>query len=335
MDSRLKKILWFGISTALIAALIYFADTEMFIGSLREADVLLLLPAFVAGLSVFTVWGYTWYRIFQKTGIDLSYFESLRVFMAGTFMNSITPLGQFGGEPVMAYLITRNSDSSYEKGLSSVLSSDLINTMPVLTFVFGGALYMLLFQSLNQVVIQAAYLTLLATVVGGGLVYLLWFKAGSIENSLLKVAGFLVDLIGRGERYRDLLEEKLTEVEKSFAAVGEDPMYLAKTVIVAHLGFAMQVVCMYFIMLSLGYTPDLSAIYFVVALSGLANFSPTPGGSGTVEGAIGGLATVFFPAVDKFAVGLTIGILFRLTTYWPGLVLGYLAFNSLENGDTG
>ncbi len=332
MDSKLKKILWFGISTSIIIGLIYFADTEMFLNSLRKADLLLLAPAFAAGLSVFTVWGYTWYRIFRKTDVGLNYFESLRLFMAGNFMNSITPLGQFGGEPVMAYLITKNSDAPYERGLSSVLSSDLINTMPVLTFVFGGAAYMLLFQSLNQVVVQAAYLTLLATLIGGGLVYFLWFEAGSIESALLRLVNYFVELIGRGEKYRGALEEKLEEVEKSFAAVGEDPAYLAKTVMVAHLGFALQVACMYFIMISLGYAPDLSSIYFVVALSGLANFSPTPGGSGTVEGAIAGLATVFFP-IEKFAVGLTIGILFRLTTYWPGLILGYLALNSLESGD--
>jgi hypothetical protein len=41
-----------------------------------------------------------------------------------------------------------------------------------------------------------------------------------------------------------------------------------------------------------------------------------------------GLITVFFTDIN-FAVGLIIAILFRLTTYWPGILIGWIALNSL------
>jgi len=107
MDSKLKKLAWFGVSTAIIGGLIYFADINKFIEALQSASGPLLVPAFATGLGVFLIFGYTWYRFLTKVGVDVSYFESVRLFLASQFMNSITPLGQFGGEPFMAYIIRK------------------------------------------------------------------------------------------------------------------------------------------------------------------------------------------------------------------------------------
>ena len=87
-----SKLLWFTISTLIIAGLIYFAGAEKFIKSVYQADISLLVLALGAGLLVFVFWGYSWYRIFQKSGIDMNLSSSLETFMAGQFMNSITPL---------------------------------------------------------------------------------------------------------------------------------------------------------------------------------------------------------------------------------------------------
>ncbi|MFB6190552.1 MAG: lysylphosphatidylglycerol synthase transmembrane domain-containing protein, partial [Candidatus Nanohaloarchaea archaeon] len=130
MDSRVEKLLWFGVSTAIIGAVIYFADVSKFLEAVRQANGWYLIPALGLGLSVFSIWGFTWYSFFRKIGISISYLKSLRMFMAGMFMNSITPVGQFGGEPFMAYVVERNVDVSYEKAFSTVLSADIVNAVP-------------------------------------------------------------------------------------------------------------------------------------------------------------------------------------------------------------
>ena len=331
MDSRTKKALWFGVSTAIILSLVYLADVDKFVEAIRTANLTLLAPAFFFGLAVFPAWAFTWYRVFRKAGINLSYFKSLEIFMAGTFMNSITPIGQFGGEPVMAYLVSKNSEGNYEESISSVFSADVINGIPMVTFVLGGASYLLLFGSLKDIVLQAVYAAFLATAIGGIIIYLLWFESGTIEGFLLGLAEKFTEKTGLFTDKIEDLEERLRDVEESFRTIGDDPRYLLETAVVAHIGFLFQVGCLYFIMLSLGYHVDFTPIYFVVVISGLANFSPTPGGSGTFEAVMAGVATAFFPVT--FAVGLIAAILFRMTTYWPGIVIGYIALNTLENGD--
>jgi uncharacterized protein (TIRG00374 family) len=83
-----------------------------------------------------------------------------------------------------------------------------------------------------------------------------------------------------------------------------------------------------FVLLSLGIRPDFTPIYFTVTLSSLASFSPTPGGSGTFEAAFSGLMVFFFEV--NIATAVTAAVLFRLTTYWPGLVIGYISLVGLE-----
>lgn len=330
MDSKLKKTLWFGVATAIIGGLIYFADVNKFIEALQSASTPHLVPAFASGMAVFLVFGYTWHRFLTKVGIGVTYYESLKLFLAGQFMNSITPLGQFGGEPFMAYIIRRNTDTSYEKAFSTVFSADVINGIPMLTFVLGGAFYLILFSSINDVILQTVYAGVGLTALGGLIVYLLWFKAGVIENYVLGVLTFFSNLTGLGASLVEKAEERLDKVQKSFETIGEDPKHLFKTAVVAHLSFVLQVVCLYFIMVSLGQSVEITPLYFIIAIAGLANFAPTPGGSGAYEATMAGILTFFLNI--QFPVAITVAILFRLTTYWPGLVIGYLSFLSVENG---
>lgn len=332
MDSRTKKILWFGVSTAIILALIYIVDFNKFIQEISSAKLIYFIPAVILGISVFLVWGFTWYRVFRKVGIDLTYSKSLEIFMAGTFMNSITPIGQFGGEPIMAYLLKNNSDASYEKSFTSVFSADIINAAPLITFVTAGTLYLLFFETLGGRVLQAVYAAILMTVFGGAIVYLLWFESGTIENFLLRVAEGFSEKTGLLKGRIEGFEKRLEEVERAFETIGEDPWYLFETALVSHLGFVIQGGTLYLVMLSLGVEVALAPIVFVVVISGLANFSPTPGGSGAYEVVMAKTAQAFFSIEPE--VGVAAAILFRLTTYWPGIIIGYIALNTLENGDS-
>jgi len=331
LSSRMKKVLWFGVSTAIILGMIYFADVQRFMAAIQRADIRYLVPAFSLGLSVFLVWTYTWYSFFKDMGMKISYSKSFRLFMAGNFFNSVTPLGQFGGEPFMAYIISKNTDYSAERGFSAVLSADIVNSAPTLTFIIGGALFQFLFgNTIRDEVLTVFYIVLLAAVGGALIVYLLWFKSGSIENALIRVLRRTTSAIGKGESMVTSLEERLKRVQDAFSEIGDNPVELLKTALVAHLGFLSQVVCLAFILLSLGFSFNFVPLYFTLTLSALANFSPTPGGSGTFEAAMAGLLALFLNIT--FAQALVAAILFRMTTYWPGILIGYISFNTLENG---
>lgn len=324
-----SQIGWFGVATLIIAVMIYFADINQFIAQIQRADKVLFLAAILCGLLAIPVWTNSWHQLINHMGEDLSFYESLRLFASGLFMNSVTPLGQFGGEPFMAYIIEDNTSIDYEESLSAVISADIINSIPIFTFVIGGSVLMLLFNSLNQLFMEILYIAIIITVLGGSLAYLLWFKSGYIEKRVLSVAHKITVLLGRGEKYVDILEERLQTLENAFKTVGEEPGELLKMSIIAHSFFIFQVLSLYLVMASVGVQADFTPLYFVLPMASLANFSPTPGGSGAYEAVMATILSALLGIPGSQAI--TIGILYRFTTFWPGLVIGYIAFSTIPN----
>ena len=57
--------------------------------------------------------------------------------------------------------------------------------------------------------------------------------------------------------------------------------------------------------------------------------SPTPGSVGTFEAGFAGLLVLFFPVAG--ATATSIAILYRIGTYLPGVVFGYISLVSLNH----
>jgi uncharacterized protein (TIRG00374 family) len=324
-----SKKLWFGVSTVVFLVIIYLADLGEFISAVQRADVTYLIPAYVIGMSPFLILAYVWHDFLKKINPGIRYLKTLQLFMAGSFLNSITPLGQFGGEPFMAYVIDRNTDASYEEAFSAVLSADLVNSIPGFTFLFGGGLYLLFFGAITDRILQVVAIGVVSCIILGVMLYLLWFRSGTIESQIISVLKALENFFGRGGKLVKAAEERLEEVESAFRTIGEDPKSLFKITLFTHTGFVVNTTVLYCLILALGVqNPAFTSIYFVLILSELANYSPTPGGSGTFEGAMAGLITLFM-SVD-FATALGIAMLYRTTNFWPSILIGYISLNSLE-----
>ncbi len=324
-----SQIGWFAVATLIIAGMIYFTDVSRFMEHLRTANKIYLLTAVGIGLLAIPVWTNSWYQLLNHMGEDLSFYESLKLFSSGLFMNSVTPLGQFGGEPFMAYIIDDNTRLNYEESLSSVISADIINSIPIFTFVLGGSVVLLFFNSLNQFFLEILYIAVAVIAIGSGLAYLLWFKSGYIENKILSLAEKLSSKMGRGQGFVEGLEERLNTLQDAFQTVGENPKDLLKMTAIAHLFFVFQVFSLYLVMRSVGVETAITPLYFVLPMTSLANFSPTPGGSGAYEAAMATILTTLLGVQGSLAV--TIGILYRFTTFWPGLIIGYLSISTLPN----
>jgi uncharacterized protein (TIRG00374 family) len=328
-DLKDSKWVWYGVTTLIFGVLIYFADVNKFIESLTSADPLYFLVALIFGLSFFVSNAIIWHSFLREIEISVSFWKSLKLFMAGNFMNSVTPLGNLGGEPFMAYIISRNTEANYQQSISSIVSADLVNTIPFITYSAGGILYLFLFGSIPNVIMRATYFTVALILVGGTIAYLLWFKEDLLENFILSLLERIENKLGERKYFR-AAEEKIEETINVFQKYGDNPRHLAKTSIVGHVSVVTQIICLYFVLLSLGVEPEIVPITLTVILSGLAAFTPTPGGSGTIEAAFSGLLMLFLPIA--FDMALAAAFLFRMTTYLPGIPLGYLALINLQKG---
>lgn len=329
MEVKESKWLWYGITTLIFAGLLYFADFSRFMDALTTARVAPFLVALGAGLSFFVTNAIVWHSFLNKGGTPVSMWKALKLFIAGNLMNSVTPLGNLGGEPFMAYVISKNTEANYQKAISSIVSADLVNTLPFITYSTAGILYFLVIGNTSNLIIRAGIFVAALVVLGAAIAYLLWFEEELLENMVLNLLHWIERNIG-GEKYIESAKEKVRETIAMFQKFGEDPKHLVKASLIGHTSVITQIISLYFVLLSLSVEPLIAPITLTVILSGLATFTPTPGGSGTFEAAFSGLMMLLIPVGSGTA--LAAAVLFRLTTYWSGIPLGYLALLNLEEG---
>ena len=329
VDIGWREWIWFIVSGALLAGLVYLADIGEFVASLRRADTSLFLVALVVGFSSLLVWAWVWHRFFETVGIEATVSQTVRMFLTGNFLNSITPLGQFGGEPIMAYIVSETTDVEYEKTLACVISADVVNATPFFTFTLGGILYLGVFGSLRGPLVEIAALSVVLLGLLSLVAYLLWSDDRNLGAILVRLTDALEARLGRAESLFESVRESVEGIEKAFQKAGNDRRFLITTAAISHLAILAQIVSLYFVFRSLGLPTEFVPLYLIVNLSVIATLSPTPGGAGTYEAAFAGLTTLFY-SVD-LATAVTAAVLFRLTTYWPGIPVGAVALLTLRD----
>lgn len=329
-----RTVLWFLVSTLIFAALVYVSDVGEFLATISSSDPGYVALAVLSGCFTLLMWSVVWHRFFGLFDVDVTFRDSVQLLLAGTFLNSVTPLGRFGGEPFVALLVSRRSEATAEQALSSVSSADLSNSLPFLTLGGASVAYLAAFGTLESVVADVAILLVLLLFAAGLAIYLLWFGgtrhvADAVDSPVSLDSGF-----GRWQRYVDAARAKLRELLAELRAVGRNPRNAAGTLLVSHLAVAGHVGATYFVLLAVDVEPVLPSIVLVVTLSALLTFSPTPGSTGTFEAGFAALVTVFFPV--GVATATSVAVLYRVGTYLPGVVLGYGSLVGLRAaGDDG
>jgi uncharacterized protein (TIRG00374 family) len=318
---------WYSVTTAIFAVLIYFADLQKFIQALTDVKVVYVAFATVFGVSTFLFWAAVWQVLFGSLNIKSRFSKTVRMALAGNFMNSVTPLGQFGGEPFMAYIVSKNTGASYEKSLSCIVSADIMSASPIITYMGAGLIYMMFWGVLENIFVKLVYLTIALMVFGLILVYFIWFEEDVLKNYLFGALDFLESRIAYLEKYSDSVKSRILEVERSFSKVGDNPAVILKGLVLSHLAIGAQFAALYLVLISKGLEPSLTAIFFTVIISGFSIWAPTPGGSGAYEATFSTVLMLFYSI--SLDIALTVAILFRISTFWSGIVIGYPAILSL------
>lgn len=126
-------------TTLVLLILVAVIDTGRGLEMILSADPGFLAAAFVLANATLLINAIVWKEVLKGVGIELSYRKTVQVVLTNTFINNITPFGNTGGEPVIAYYLAEKFDQSKGRTLSAVLTADIINFSPLLTSALAGA----------------------------------------------------------------------------------------------------------------------------------------------------------------------------------------------------
>jgi hypothetical protein len=255
------------------------------------------------------------------SGIGLTLWQVLKLNLAAVFINNITPLGNIGGEPFVAKRMSQYTDETFETMFSIILVADLVTFSPIVTsFVLGTIILILGLPAYFSVQLTSIFLVLTILTI---LLYYRRFQAleiffGVVRSSANYVESFSGKSIGVNKRISDLSDglSKFSSFKKTLSGLA----------LLAHTGFLADITAIFLVSVSIGEPVGFFMLFVIVPLSRIANYAPTPGGSGFYEAGLSGLLVSLGGISLSAAVSVT--IIYRFITYYVGILLGYFAFNS-------
>ncbi|WP_276246231.1 lysylphosphatidylglycerol synthase transmembrane domain-containing protein [Haladaptatus sp. YSMS36] len=311
-----KTILKIGIGFLVAVAALYLVGKASGLRAVEESliygDHQWLVVACLSTFLGLVAWSKVWQIVLSIVGIEASLPRVTSTFFAGTFANYITPLGQVGGEPLIAYVISTEMDTNYENSLTSVVTADLLNLVPFFVFSVVGMGVLLVRAELPPVVQTSAY-GLVALVVAVPVTsYIGWNHRTGVKRAVAAVVRPIARFTDRMQV--DSLLARVDRFYETLDVIATAPRRLAYALVFSFVGWVFFVLPLYFSGLVLGVSLDLWLVLFIVPASTLAGFVPTPGGLGGVEVALVALLVgiVALPASQAFALA----VLYRVASYW-------------------
>ena len=112
-------------------AILYFTGFKQSFGYILSLNPSHLVLAFILSNIPVLLHSYTWKKSLEIIEIELSYKSILELNLSHLFVNNLTPVGYSGGEPTIAYFLSRRTEKSMGKILSAILAANLVNIIPI------------------------------------------------------------------------------------------------------------------------------------------------------------------------------------------------------------
>lgn len=330
-----KSVFFLGISILILIVMLYFVGIDKVIEALKVAKIEYIIIAIA--MQIFTYYLYTlrWKILNNLVNIKTSIIKLLPMVLVGLAINNITPSGRGGGEPVRAYILSREENYPVEETFATVVADRALDTFPfvvlaVLTII--GMTFYFNFDTWLLVLMVAAVVAIVAVLIV--LIYM------CIDPGFGKrVDGWIIGIVRRfykknSEDLENKIHSAIAGFQDTMKLVISDKKALYYALPLSFVIWIFEIVRVYFVFLAFGARISPVVIGEVFILASLAGMIPLlPGGLGAVDG----IMIAFYSAAGITAsVSAAATVIERLISFWMATILGmvilpYYGSSVLEN----
>ena len=312
---------------AALGGYLWLVGIDAVVGSLRQVPSRRAASLLVVGFVPIVLWRTGLRFVLDVVESSLTLPRAILLFDATGFINSVTPFGQAGGDPVSGLLAARVVPMRYERSLAAIVSLNTINRLASVLLGLVGAGSLLIRVGFTDSVRSAALVGSAAVVAAGAGGTIIWLRRDSgIEPTTRLVAASLTRLswVPRFEPpSREAIRRRLRGFVTAIERLGASRRRLALIGCLA-LGGQLAVGATLWIGLrSLGAEPSLALVLLIVPVAKLSGVAPTPGGLGTATAVLTGLL-VTLTAIDVVTAAAA-ALLYRTAAFWVPTLSGGLA----------
>lgn len=316
-----KTIFLFAISLAILGIMLYWVGIDQVINALKTAKLEYIAIGFV--MQIFTYYLYTlrWKILNNLVGIDMGIKKLLPMVLVGLAVNNITPSGRGGGEPVRAYLLSREGGYKMQDTFATVVADRALDTFPFVVLAVFTIIGMAFSFKFNIGLLILMIVAVIAIIIILAIIIYMSINPAFGE----RVDGWIIGLVRRFyKKNSESLEEKIHSIIRGF----QDTMKMLisnKTVLYYALPLSFviwifEILRVYFVFLAFGARVTPIIIGEVFILASLAGMIPLlPGGIGAVDGI---MVTFYSLAGITKTISAAATIIERLISFWMATIIG-------------
>ena len=332
-EISLKKLTLLAIGIFTVLGIIFWTGWKDIKIVLLKANIGWLFLLLISQVITLLLVAYRWHYLVCKLCNNISFLKTFNIFLAGNFVESVTPSSKFGGEAVRIYLFRKHTSLPYRKLTAIVLLEKYFSLVP-----FGMICVIFLVWSLfNMRLPKELYFALPVLVLL--IVFLIRFykSSGKLKDTDKEYKmDMAVDISYNTEKEdkknKGFLKRFLIKIKniKSFVVYSA---YYSREIIsikeqlmlflLSLLIWAVYPLEVYIIVIMLDIDIDLFLTLSIAYIAYLISMIPLlPGGLGSFEVS---MAAMFDMVNASFAEGVSVALFTRLVTYWFPLILSALA----------
>ena len=318
-----KLIIFLIFGLAIMVAMIYFIGIDDVIEALKLSNLWFVLLAII--LQFFTYFLYTWrWSIINKTAdMNLGIKKLIPMVLVSLAINNITPSGRGGGEPVRAYLLSKEGHYKFEDTFATVIADRALDTFPFVLLAILTIIGIILTFSLD-----ISLIVLLILCVGGITAAVILLLYVCINEAFgVKLTAWIIKLVRRFyKNFNEDTEKRIVEAVISFQARmnslirDKDILYYALPL--SFVIWIFEILRVYVVFLAFGANVSPVLIGEVFILASFVGMIPLlPGGLGAVDG----IMILFYASAGITAsISAAATVVERLISFWMTTFLGLI-----------
>lgn len=318
-----KTLILLIFSLLILIVMLWFVGIDEVITALRIADMKFVAIAVIIQFFIFYLYTLRWKIINNVAKIDVSIKNLLPMVLVGLGVNNITPAGRGGGEPVRAYILSREEGYPMEETFATVVADRALDTFPFIVLAIITIIGVTLYFDLDLWLIILMIVSVIAII--AVLAILIYMCVNDKFGD--RVTNWIIGLVRRFyKKNSQTLEHKIEEVIKGF----QDTMHtviskkevLRYALPLAFIIWIFEILRVFFVFMAFGAEVSPIIIGEVFILASLIGMIPLlPGGVGAVDGVM----ILFYSAAGITAsISAAATVVERLISFWMVTIIGML-----------
>ncbi|RAP52249.1 MAG: hypothetical protein BZ138_03460 [Methanosphaera sp. rholeuAM270] len=321
MDYK-KIIVLLAVGIIILIAMVLLIGPEQIISALKTADITYVVLALFIQVIILLLWNTRWSIICKSLDIPHNFMSLFAMTIIGLAINDLTPSGRSGGEPVRAYILSKNSSEDFKRTFASVMGDKIFDTFPFIVLAIFSIAYLMLYLHLDATIFSLLLISLILFIIALLFIIILCFN----ENMGIFTVKWVFRQIKRFtlkfSKYEEKVLSSLLGFQNSLRYLLSNRRLLLEAALISFLVWFLELLRVYVVFLAFGVNVSLGMIAAVFLVSSLIGIIPLlPGGLGSIDGV---MILLYSMAGISASVSTAATLIERMISLWMILILGII-----------